>query len=168
MKLVIAEKPSVGAAIAAVMGANEKRSGYFEGGGYLVSWCIGHLISLADAATYNEQFRKWKYDDLPIVPQEWQFIVASGKEQQFSILKDLMHRRNSFSALSMNRRIAKSPFPAFGLAAWKQVQSARAFQISKTGAAMTTSINPRFAEQRPIGSLALTRPAFSLSSTIKH
>ena len=57
---------------------------------------------------------------------------------------------------------------AAGLAAWKQVQSARAFQISKTGAAMTTSINPRFAEQRPIGSLALTRPAFSLSSTIKH
>ena len=53
MKLVIAEKPSVGAAIAAVMGANEKRSGYFEGGGYLVSWCIGHLISLAEAATYN-------------------------------------------------------------------------------------------------------------------
>mgnify|MGYP000791643682 CR=1 FL=1 len=92
MKLVIAEKPSVGAAIAAVMGANEKRSGYFEGSGYLVSWCIGHLISLADAATYNEQFRKWKYDDLPIVPQEWQFIVASGKEQQFSVLKDLMHR----------------------------------------------------------------------------
>ena len=92
MKLVIAEKPSVGAAIAAVMGANEKRSGYFEGNGYLVSWCIGHLISLADAATYNEQYRKWKYDDLPIVPQEWQFSVASGKEQQFSILKDLMHR----------------------------------------------------------------------------
>ena len=143
MKLVIAEKPSVGAAIAAVLGANEKRSGYFEGGGYLVSWCIGHLISLADAATYNEQYRKWKYDDLPIVPQK-------------------------FSALSMNRRIAKSPFPAFGLAAWKQVQSARAFQTSKTGAAMITSINPRFAEQRPIGSLALTRPAFFLSSITKR
>ena len=92
MKLVIAEKPSVGAAIATVLGAAEKRSGYFEGGGYLVSWCIGHLISLADAATYNEQYRKWKYDDLPIVPQEWQFVIASGKEQQFSILKDLMHR----------------------------------------------------------------------------
>ena len=92
MKLVIAEKPSVGAAIAAVLGANEKRRGYFEGGGYLVSWCIGHLISLADAATYNEQYRKWKYDDLPIVPQDWQFTVANGKEQQFSVLKDLMHR----------------------------------------------------------------------------
>ena len=175
MKLVIAEKPSVGAAIAAVMGANEKRSGYFEGGGYLVSWCIGHLISLADAATYNEQFRKWKYDDLPIVPQEWQFIVASGKEQQFSILKDLMHRSDVTEIINAcdsgregelifrfvyEQANCKKPFPAFGLAAWKQVQSARAFQISKTGAAMTTSINPRFAEQRPIGSLALTRPAF--------
>ena len=92
MKLVIAEKPSVGAAIAAVLGAKEKRSGYYEGAGYLVSWCIGHLISLADAAAYNEQFRKWNYNDLPIVPREWQFTVASGKEQQFSILKDLMHR----------------------------------------------------------------------------
>ena len=152
MKLVIAEKPSVGAAIAAVMGANEKRSGYFEGGGYLVSWCIGHLISLADAATYNEQFRKWKYDDLP----------------RLSMRATAGARENSFFDLSTNRQIAKSPFPAFGLAAWKKAQSARAFQTSKTGAAMTTSINPRFAEQRPIGSLALTRPAFSLSSTIKH
>lgn len=79
MKLVIAEKPSVGAAIAAVMGANEKRSGYFEGGGYLVSWCIGHLISLADAATYNEQFRKWKYDDLPIVPP---FVLPLKKRKR--------------------------------------------------------------------------------------
>lgn len=183
MKLVIAEKPSVGAAIAAVMGANEKRSGYFEGNGYLVSWCIGHLISLADAATYNEQYRKWKYDDLPIVPQEWQFSVASGKEQQFSILKDLMHRSDVTEIVNAcdsgregelifrfvyEQANCKSPFPAFGLAAWKKAQSARAFQTSKTGAAMTTSINPRFAEQRPIGSLALTRPAFSLSSTIKH
>ena len=92
MKLVIAEKPSVGAAIAAVLGAKEKRSGYYEGAGYLVSWCIGHLISLADTAAYNEQFRKWNYNDLPIVPREWQFTVASGKEQQFSILKGLMHR----------------------------------------------------------------------------
>ena len=92
MKLVIAEKPSVAKAIAAVLGANEKRGGYYEGAGYLVSWCIGHLISFADAATYNEQYRKWNYDDLPIVPQEWRFTVASGKEQQFHILKDLMHR----------------------------------------------------------------------------
>ena len=92
MKLVIAEKPSVAKAIAAVLGANEKCGGYYEGAGYLVSWCIGHLISFAEAGTYSEQYRKWKYDDLPIVPQEWRFIVASGKEQQFNTLKDLMHR----------------------------------------------------------------------------
>ena len=92
MKLVIAEKPSVAAAIAAVLGATEKRGGSFEGGGYIVSWCIGHLISFADAAAYNEQYRKWNYEDLPILPQEWQYIVSSGKEQQFETVKNLMHR----------------------------------------------------------------------------
>ena len=92
MKLVIAEKPSVAGAIAAVLGASDRRSGYYEGGGYLVSWCIGHLVSFADAAAYNEQYRKWRYDDLPIVPQEWQYIVSSGKEQQFNNVKSLMHR----------------------------------------------------------------------------
>lgn len=92
MKLVIAEKPSVAKAIAAILGASEKHSGHYEGGGYLVSWCIGHLISFADAAGYNEQYRKWRYEDLPIVPAEWQYVIASGKEQQFHILKELMHR----------------------------------------------------------------------------
>ena len=91
MKLVIAEKPSVAKAIAAILGASEKHSGHYEGGGYLVSWCIGHLISFADAAGYNEQYRKWRYEDLPIVPAEWQYVIASGKEQQFHILKELMH-----------------------------------------------------------------------------
>ena len=92
MKLVIAEKPSVAAAIAAVLGATEKRGGSFEGGGYIVSWCVGHLISFADAAAYNENYRKWNYEDLPILPQEWQYIVSSGKEQQFETVKGLMHR----------------------------------------------------------------------------
>ena len=92
MKLVIAEKPSVAKTIAAVLGASEKRSGHYEGGGYLVSWCIGHLISFVDAAGYNEQYRKWRYEDLPIIPAEWQYVIASGKEQQFHILKELMHR----------------------------------------------------------------------------
>ena len=94
MKLVIAEKPSVAKAIAAVLHADERKNGYMEGGGYLVSWCIGHLISFADAAGYNEQYRKWNYDDLPIIPQEWKFVIAGGKEQQFSVLKDLMHRND--------------------------------------------------------------------------
>ena len=183
MKLVIAEKPSVGAAIAAVLGANEKRRGYFEGGGYLVSWCIGHLISLADAATYNEQYRKWKYDDLPLSRRIGSLPLPTARSSSFPYSKTLCTaatfprlsmratagaRENSFFALSMNRQIAKSPFPAFGLAVWKKAQSARAFQTSKTGAAMTTSINPRFAEQRQIGLSGLTRPAFSLSSITKR
>ncbi|MDO5603427.1 MAG: DNA topoisomerase, partial [Oscillospiraceae bacterium] len=92
MKLVIAEKPSVAAAIAAVLGATEKKSGSYEGSGYLVSWCIGHLISFADAAAYHEKYRKWNYEDLPILPQEWQYMVAGGKEQQFETVKGFMHR----------------------------------------------------------------------------
>ena len=90
--LVIAEKPSVAQSIAAVLGASEKKDGFIEGNGYLVSWCVGHLIGLAEAAAYGEQYRKWSYDSLPILPQEWQYAVASDKGKQFKILKDLMHR----------------------------------------------------------------------------
>ena len=90
--LIIAEKPSVAATIAAALGAKEKKDGYIAGSGYLVSWCVGHLVQLAEAAAYGEQYRKWGYDSLPILPQEWQYAVASDKGKQFKILKDLMHR----------------------------------------------------------------------------
>ena len=92
MKLVICEKPSVGAAVAAALGVREKKDGYIEGNGYVISWCIGHLVQLSEAAAYGEQYRKWSYDSLPILPQEWQYTVAADKEKQFKILKDLMHR----------------------------------------------------------------------------
>ena len=92
MKLVICEKPSVGAAVAAALGVREKKDGYIEGNGYVISWCIGHLVGLAEAAAYGEQYRKWSYDSLPILPQEWQYTVAADKGKQFKILKDLMHR----------------------------------------------------------------------------
>jgi len=65
MKLVIAEKPSVAMSLAAVLGANEKKDGYLEGGGYLVSWCVGHLLELAQPEAYGEQYAKWRYGDLP-------------------------------------------------------------------------------------------------------
>ena len=90
--LVIAEKPSVAATIAAALGATEKKDGYIKGNGYLVSWCVGHLVQLAEAAAYGEQYKKWSYDSLPILPQEWQYTVATDKGKQFKILKDLMHR----------------------------------------------------------------------------
>ena len=80
-QLVIAEKPSVARSIAGVIGADKKQDGYMEGNGYLVSWCIGHLVSLADAAAYDERFKKWRYDDLPILPQEWQYIIPAEKKR---------------------------------------------------------------------------------------
>lgn len=90
MELVIAEKPSVAQSIAAVIGARDKKDGYLEGNGYLVSWCIGHLAGLASAETYNAGYAKWNYDDLPIVPDEWNYVVGKDKKKQFDLLKKLM------------------------------------------------------------------------------
>ena len=92
MILVIAEKPSVAQTISAALGAKEKKDGYIEGSGYLISWCVGHLVQLAEAAAYGEQYKKWSYDSLPILPQEWKYTVDPDKGKQFKILKELMHR----------------------------------------------------------------------------
>ena len=92
MRLVIAEKPSVAAALAAALGVKNKKDGYMEGGGYLISWCVGHLVELAEAAAYGEQYKKWSYDSLPILPQPWQYTVFKDRQKQFKILKDLMLR----------------------------------------------------------------------------
>ena len=92
MKLVIAEKPSVACSIAAVIGATKKQNGYMEGSGYLVSWCIGHLVSFADAGRYDERFKKWRYEDLPIIPEPWQYIIPDEKKQQFETIRELANR----------------------------------------------------------------------------
>lgn len=93
-KLVISEKPSVGKSIAAVLGANERKDGYFMGSGYIVSWCFGHLAELAEAAAYDEKYAKWRYDDLPILPESWQYSVARDKAKQLALLNTLMHRED--------------------------------------------------------------------------
>ena len=90
--LVIAEKPSVAQNIAAALKVSGRKDGYIEGGGYLISWCVGHLVGLAAADAYGEQYAKWNYDTLPILPKEWQYTVAADKGKQFKILKELMHR----------------------------------------------------------------------------
>ena len=92
VQLVIAEKPSVARSIAAVIGATEKQNGYWQGSGYLVSWCIGHLVSFAEAGQYDEKYCKWRYEDLPILPQPWQFIVPDEKKPQFEVLRALLNR----------------------------------------------------------------------------
>lgn len=90
MKLVIAEKPSVAMSLAAVLGANEKKDGYLEGGGYLVSWCVGHLLELAQPEAYGKQYAKWRYGDLPILPEEWKYEVPKDKKKQLDLLCRLM------------------------------------------------------------------------------
>lgn len=90
MILVIAEKPSVAQSIAKVLGATSRKDGYLEGNNYIVSWCVGHLVALADASSYDERYAKWRYDDLPIVPEDWLFEVPQDKTQQFKVLRDLM------------------------------------------------------------------------------
>lgn len=92
MILVIAEKPSVGKSLAAVLGAAKKQDGYIEGNGYIVSWCIGHLVGLAPAHDYDERYQKWRREDLPILPDEWQYTVAADKGKQFTTLRELMNR----------------------------------------------------------------------------
>ena len=87
MKLVIAEKPSVARSIAAVIGATDRQDGYLQGNGYIVSWCIGHLVSFADAGMYDERFKKWRYEDLPIIPESWRLTVPPDKRERFDTLR---------------------------------------------------------------------------------
>ena len=91
MKLVLAEKPSVAMSLSKVIGADQRGDGYMEGNGYLVSWCVGHLVELSQPEAYDEKYAKWKYDDLPILPEHWQMVVGKDKKKQFDILKKLMN-----------------------------------------------------------------------------
>ena len=87
---MVAEKPSVAQTIGKVLGATSRKDGYLEGEAYLVSWCVGHLVGLADASVYDQRYAKWRYDDLPIIPEEWLYEVPKDKMQQFKVLSALM------------------------------------------------------------------------------
>ena len=91
-KLVVAEKPSVAMSYAKVLGVTSRQDGYLEGNGYLVSWCVGHLVELAPPNVYDEKFIKWSIADLPILPQQWQYLVSTSTKKQFGILQKLMDR----------------------------------------------------------------------------
>ncbi len=92
MKLIIAEKPSVAKSIASALGVTSRADGFYEGNGLIVSWCVGHLICPMDAAGYDEHFKKWHYDDLPILPEPFRYVIAPGKENAFENLRTLMNR----------------------------------------------------------------------------
>ena len=91
MQLVIAEKPSVAQSIAKILGATSRKDGYTEGNGYIVSWCVGHLVELAPADSYDEKYAKWRYGDLPILPDFWQYQVSDSTKKQFAVLKKLLN-----------------------------------------------------------------------------
>ena len=92
VQLVIAEKPSVAQSLAAVLGAGKRGQGYLEGNGYLVSWCVGHLVGLASADAYDPKYSRWCYEDLPIIPEKWKYAVAPDKKEQYEALVSLMNR----------------------------------------------------------------------------
>ena len=91
-KLIVAEKPSVAMSYAKVLGATNRQDGYLEGNGYLVSWCVGHLVELAPPNVYDAKYVKWSIADLPILPQKWQYLVSASTKKQFGILQKLMNR----------------------------------------------------------------------------
>lgn len=93
MNLVICEKPSVAMSIAKVIGATGRQNGYYEGGGYIVSWCVGHLIQMASPLAYDEKYAKWKLEDLPIIPKQYKYEVVKATRGQFNILKKLMNTK---------------------------------------------------------------------------
>ena len=91
MQLVIAEKPSVAKSIADVLGALDRQDGYFEGGGYIVSWCVGHLIELAEPESYGDQWKKWTYESLPVNPEHWKYAIKEDTKEQYDVLYGLLH-----------------------------------------------------------------------------
>ena len=91
MQLVITEKPSVAMSISDVIGADKRKDGYMEGNGYIVSWCIGHLVELAAPDAYCDEWKKWSYGSLPMIPEHWQTVVKPETAAQYRILKELMH-----------------------------------------------------------------------------
>jgi len=93
-KLVVTEKPSVARAYADALGVKNAQDGYIEGNGYIISWCVGHLIELAQPDTYDPAYKKWSYDSLPIMPQNWDYEVKKDTRAQFKVLKKLMHDKD--------------------------------------------------------------------------
>ena len=93
-KLVICEKPSVAQSVGKVLGAVKRCDGYLEGAGFIVSWCVGHLVELAQPEAYGETYAKWRLEDLPILPEKWRYQVSASTKKQFQILKELMKRED--------------------------------------------------------------------------
>ncbi|MCL1987979.1 MAG: DNA topoisomerase 3 [Firmicutes bacterium] len=91
-KLIISEKNSVAKSIAAAIGAKSQKGSFYEGNGFVVSWCIGHLLGLAEPQAYDGKYSKWRYEDLPIIPAKWRHIPTPATQNQLTVLVNLIHR----------------------------------------------------------------------------
>lgn len=185
-KLVIAEKPSVAKSIAAVLKATNRKDGYLEGGGFLVSWCVGHLVELADASTYEERYAKWALSDLPILPEYWKYVISPDTRKQFDILKELMSRDDVTSLvcatdagregelifrLVYEQAKCKSRWNGCGFPPWRIPPSGRALNTCGQRRTMKTSTAPPSAGQEPglAGGNQRHPPVFlSLSPDTEH
>ena len=148
MKLVIAEKPSVAQSLARVIGADKRQDGYLEGGGYLVSWCVGHLVELSAPERYDERFAKWRIEDLPILPERWLYEVSQATRKQYQILKSLMERSDVTSLvcatdagregelifrLVYNQAQCKKPFERLWISSMEDAAIQEGFEKLKPG-----------------------------------
>ena len=166
MELVIAEKPSVAQSIAAVLGATQRKDGYLEGNEYLVSWCVGHLVELVQPESYEEAWKKWSYDNLPIIPQEWQHEVKSDTKAQYQILKNLMHddrvdavvcatdagrEGELIFRLTYNMAGCRKPMKRYGFLPWRRVLSVTASIIFVQAVIMTICTSQHYAGRKQTG-----------------
>ena len=172
MKLVIAEKPSVAQSLARVIGATKRQDGYLEGNGYLVSWCVGHLVELSAPERYDERFVKWRLEDLPILPERFLYEVSTGTSKQYQILKGLMERPDVESLvcatdagregelifrLVYNQCRCKKPFERLWISSMEDAAIREGFEKLKPGTAydalyMMPCMRQPFAGSVPTGS----------------
>ena len=166
MRLVIAEKPSVAMSIAKVIGANIRKDGYVEGNGYIVSWCVGHLVRMSSPDRYDKKYKKWRIEDLPIIPENYLYEVNNYTKKQFNILKNLMKDKrvtetiNACDAgregelifrLVYEQAVAISRLKDFGFHQWKIVLLKRVLKTLKMEQTTKTFINQHLQEVRQTG-----------------
>ena len=165
-----------------MLGASSRKDGYLEGNNYIVSWCVGHLVGLADASSYDERFAKWRYSDLPIVPEEWLFEVPKDKQKQFKVLCDLMRDKRVTELVCATdagregelifRLVYKKagctkPFKRLWISSLEDSAIREALPICETAATMTGSMKPRLPVPRQIGLSASTAQGCSRHSIIR-
>ena len=177
MKLVLAEKPSVAQSIAKVLGATKREDGYLEGNGYVVSWCVGHLVELSQPEAYDEKYNKWAYADLPIFPDQWKYQVSASTKKQFGILKKLMARKDVESLvcatdagregelifrLVYQQAGCRKPFERLWISSMEDSAIREGFEQLNRQQNMMLCTKRHYAGSEPTGWLELTLPGFFL------